>query len=69
MKAPVETRVKTPEMILRVLADNPSLSLAEVAAEIVKSVSAVERASSKLVKEGRLKRVGPAKGGHWEVLK
>ena len=28
----------------------------------------VERASSKLVKEGQLKYVEPKKGGHWEVL-
>jgi ATP-dependent DNA helicase RecG len=50
------------------LKDNPQMTLAEVASLIGKSVSAVERASAKLVKSGRLKRVGPAKGGHWEVL-
>jgi ATP-dependent DNA helicase RecG len=42
--------------------------LAELAVSIDKSVSAVERASAKLVKEGRLKHVGPQKGGHWVVL-
>ena len=44
------------------------MTLAEVAAQIGKSVSAVERASAKLVTEGQLKYVGPKKGGHWEVL-
>lgn len=29
----------------------------------------VERNIRKLQTEGKLKRVGPAKGGHWEVLK
>ncbi|MCD6396552.1 MAG: hypothetical protein J7L71_03350 [Spirochaetaceae bacterium] len=29
----------------------------------------VERASSKLVKDGKLKFVRPKKGGYWEVLK
>jgi ATP-dependent DNA helicase RecG len=24
---------------------------------------------AKLKKEGRIKRIGPAKGGHWEVVK
>ena len=63
-----KTPVKTPERILELLAANPELTLAEVAKAIHKSVRAVERASAKLVKEGRLRYVGPAKGGHWGVL-
>lgn len=63
-----DTQPKTPVKILRLLAAKPSMTLSEVAAEIQKSLSAVERASSKLVKEGRMKYVGPQKGGHWEVL-
>lgn len=34
---------------------------------IGKSLSAVKRASAKLVREGRLRYVGPRKGGHWEI--
>ncbi|TVQ96854.1 MAG: winged helix-turn-helix transcriptional regulator [Desulfovibrionales bacterium] len=68
VKTPVETKVKTPEQILQVLAENPNLTLADVAKAIGKSQSAVERASSKLVQAGRLKYVGPQKTGHWEVL-
>lgn len=44
------------------------MTLAEVAATIGKSLSAVERASAKLTKEGCLRYVGPRKGGRWEVL-
>ena len=72
VKTPVETlvktRAKTPEKILEALGARPDLTLAELAISIGKSVSAVERASAKLVKEGRLKYMGPQKGGHWEVL-
>ena len=68
-KTSVKTSVKTPVKILQLLQANPSMTLAEVAIEIEKSLRAVELASSKLVKEGRLKYVGPQKGGHWEVLK
>ena len=60
--------MKTPEQILEVLAANPDLTLVEIAKVIDKSLSAVARASAKLVKEGRLRYVGPTKGGHWEVL-
>jgi hypothetical protein len=49
------------------LKEKPDLSLAELAVLIGKSVSAIERASAKLVKAGELRRIGPAKGGHWEV--
>ncbi len=63
----VETQVKTPDQILRMLDEKPEMTLAEVAQKIGKSLSAVERASSKLVKAGRLRYVGPKKGGHWEV--
>jgi len=51
------------------LRENPGFSLAEVADHIGKSLSAVERATAKMVKEGRLQFVGPKKGGHWQVLK
>lgn len=44
------------------------MTLAEVAAEIGKTQRAIELATSKLVKEGRLKYVGPQKGGQWEVM-
>lgn len=65
----VETRGKTRGKILDYLLANQNASLAEVAAAVEKSLSAVERASSKLVKEGKLRFIGPRKGGHWEVLK
>jgi len=64
----VEMTVKKPERVLEELEANPRLTLAEVADMIGKSVRTVERASAKLVREGRLRYVGPRKGGHWEVL-
>jgi ATP-dependent DNA helicase RecG len=67
-ETPVKTPVKTPDRILGMLAANPDLTLAEVAQAIGKSLSAVERASATLVKQGRLRFVGPRKGGRWEVL-
>ena len=66
-KTSEKTPVKTPDQIIELLKENPQMTLAEVALSIGKSQSAVERASSKLAKEGKLKYVGPQKGGHWEV--
>lgn len=69
VETPVETPVKTPGRILSILGSRPETTLPEVAAQVGKSLRAVERATAKLVKEGRLRHVGPAKGGHWEILK
>jgi hypothetical protein len=75
---PVETTVETPmsvEMsvetsvrILEALRRNPSSTLSDVAEEIGRSLRTIERVNGKLVDEGKLRRVGPKKGGHWEVL-
>ncbi len=73
VKAPVETPVEAPVeargQILAALAVSPELTLAKVALSIGMSFSAVERAAAKLVREKRLRFVGPKKGGRWEVLK
>jgi ATP-dependent DNA helicase RecG len=68
VETPVETPVKTRDQILAALAAKPQLTLAELALSIGRSVSAVERAAARLVKEGRLQFIGPRKGGRWEVL-
>ena len=49
------------------LREQPKLSLVEVAARLGKSVSAIERGAGKLVTQGRLRYVGPKKGGRWEA--
>ncbi|WP_422902916.1 winged helix-turn-helix transcriptional regulator [Propionivibrio sp.] len=63
-----KTLGKTPDMILRQLAEAPSTAIPELALQLGKSDSAIERAIRKLRAEGKLRRVGPAKGGHWEVV-
>ena len=58
---------KTPGRILDLLRANPNLTVPEIAAELSKSESAVNRAVHKLQAEGRLRRVGSRKAGHWEI--
>jgi len=58
---------KTPEKILLLLKSHPDMSVAEIATHLNKSNSAIDRAIRKLKSEGRLKRIGSDKGGHWEV--
>lgn len=67
VKMPVKTSVKTADRILALLRRQPTLTLAEVAAHLDRSTRAIERAARKLRDAGRLRYLGPQKGGHWEV--
>jgi ATP-dependent DNA helicase RecG len=67
-KTPVETPGKTEPAILALLRREPRMALSDVAARIGRSARAVERAAARLQERGQLRRVGPDKGGHWEVL-
>jgi predicted HTH transcriptional regulator len=55
--APVETSVE----ILNQLSKDPKMTLAEVAKKLGRSVRAIELATAKLTKEGKLRRIGPKK--------
>jgi Fic family protein len=68
VEEPVKTRVKTDDQILALLSTHPELSLADVAATIGRSISAVERAVAKLKAQNRLEYEGPKKSGRWRVL-
>ena len=59
---------KSSEKILILLRAEPELAAREIAQRIGISSRAVEKQIAKLRQEGRLRRIGPSKGGHWEVL-
>ena len=63
-----ETPGKTPGKILSLLKENPNLTIPELAEKTGKSESAVERSVRKLRESKHLKRIGPDKGGHWQVM-
>ena len=63
-----KTAGNTAEVLLFLLEINPTLSIPELAEEMEKSESTIERAIRKLREANRLTRIGPAKGGHWEVI-
>jgi ATP-dependent DNA helicase RecG len=67
-ETPQKTPQKTPDAIVAILRQRPAVSFAEVAAKLGKSESAIKRAVRKLRESGRLARIGPDKGGHWQVI-
>jgi len=63
-----ETPVKVPDLLLAWLARQPSTTVPELATRLGRSERGVERVLRKLREEGRLIRVGPTKGGQWQVV-
>jgi ATP-dependent DNA helicase RecG len=68
VRPPGKTPEKTPNLILSLLRADPDATISELAQKLGKSDSAIERAIRKLRAEGKLTRIGPAKGGHWQVM-
>jgi ATP-dependent DNA helicase RecG len=60
---------KSSEKILRLIKAKPTISAAEIAQEIGITSRAVEKQIDTLKKAGMIRRIGPAKGGRWEVIK
>lgn len=57
------------QRIVRLILKNPQITILEMADTLGVTESAVEKQVRKLREQEIIGRVGPAKGGHWEVLK
>lgn len=63
-----KSRVKSREKILRLLKEQPELTQADLANALGLSIKAIEK-NIKLLKDvNQLRRIGPDKGGRWEVI-
>ena len=49
--------------------EDDTVTIQEIAKVLNKTERAIEMQISALKKKGKISRIGPAKGGHWEVLK
>ncbi len=68
-KTSEKVSVKTSEKILVLVQGNPLITIAELARSIGVTERSIERNLKKLQAEQRVIRNGPAKGGHWEMIK
>lgn len=59
---------KSSQKILEIFRNKPETTIAEVADQIGLSARAVRKQIEKLKTANRLRRIGPDKGGHWEVV-
>ncbi|MDO9566211.1 MAG: ATP-binding protein [Candidatus Desulfaltia sp.] len=63
-----KTSGKTSGKILELMKSNRGITIPELALEIGVTERSIERNIQNLRKEGIIQRIGPAKGGHWEVI-
>ena len=61
------TGLKTSDAIVALLTVNPELTRQQLADVIGKDIRTIGRALARLQQAGKVKRVGAAKTGHWEV--
>ncbi len=58
---------KTSGKIMTALKQDGNLTIPELSSLIGVAERSIERNIKKLREQGRLRRIGPAKGGHWEI--
>ena len=60
---------KSSEKILNLIKNNPETTIASLAKKLGMSTRAIEKQITTLKKKNLIIRIGPAKGGHWEITK
>ena len=67
-RKPPENPQDTPQKIITAMRANPLITRNELAALVGLKPEGVKSAIAKLKASGAIRRVGPDKGGHWEVV-
>jgi len=68
LKTDLKTDSLEEQIIAIILADNKK-SIPKIAHEIGKGITVTKQHIAKLKAERRITRIGPDKGGHWEIPK
>lgn len=63
-----DTKAAQKDAIVDMLRGKPEISMDEIGLNLSITKSSVQRRLESLVKEGRIRHIGPTNGGHWEVL-
>jgi len=59
---------KSTQKIIELMLDDPVITIADLALRIGITDRAIKKQIEKLKAQGRIRRIGPDKGGHWEVV-
>lgn len=66
-KSKVKSKVKSRVKVIEMIAQNPSVTIPEIAVALDMSIPGIEKIIRLLKDEKRLRRIVPDKGGHWEI--
>ncbi len=64
-----KTTQKATQKIIEFIRGNPKITRNELAEKIGITPNGIKYNLDKLKKEGKIRRIGPAKGGYWQVIK
>jgi ATP-dependent DNA helicase RecG len=67
-KINIERLARSQKMILKLMAENPGISKRELSIKVGIGATAVDKNIVALKKKGFIKRIGPAKGGYWQII-
>ena len=63
-----ESSQKGSQKIIDLMQDDPMITIANLALSVGITDRAIKKQIEKLKAQGRIRRIGPDKGGHWEVI-
>jgi len=63
------TETQSDLKIFNIICNNSKITIDEIIKETKLSRSGIKKIINKLKSDGKIKRIGPDKGGHWEVKK
>ncbi len=66
-KSSEKSSEKTEVLIVRIISENKNVTISMLSKELAISERAVSKQLKKLQQSGKIRRVGPDKGGHWEI--
>lgn len=67
-KGKEKSKEKSKEKILQIIANNPYVTTKELSEIIGLSIAGIEKNMRQMKEKGLIRRIGPDKGGYWEVL-
>ena len=67
-KSSLKSSLKSSQKILELISASPSITISEIAVRLGMTKRGVDKNIKRLKEQGVIRRVGPDKGGHWEVI-
>ena len=69
LKSTLKSALKgTRKDIVRIMSESPYVTIPQIAEQLKLNVRGIAKHIKNLQNEGIIKRIGPDKGGHWEVV-